>query len=98
MSHKTAVIIFRIEDLNLETDLEVPLNISAHELILALDEAFSLGIDPLDMRSCYLKCRYPLALLRGNRTLADFGIRNASVISFDGQADRDICLSFGRRK
>ena len=64
-------------------DLEVPLDISAHELIMALDQVFSLGMDPMDMRSCYLKAKYPLALLRGSRTLEDFGIRNASIITFD---------------
>ena len=63
-------------------DLEIPLNISANELVIALNTAYELGIDTSDIKSCYLKAERPIVLLKGNKTLAEFGIRNGSVINF----------------
>ena len=85
MFHKTAVIIFNIAGGNFTADLEIPLEISAHELVLALNEAFALGIDTLDTRNCYLKASNPPALLKGSRTLAEFGVRNGTVITHEIQ-------------
>ena len=34
-------------------------------------------------------CEYPIAFLKGNRTLADFGIRNGSSIIFRGIVKMD---------
>ena len=31
---------------------------------------------------CYLKSENPIALLRGNKTLAEYGIRNGTLINF----------------
>lgn len=83
MSARSAIIIFRIKNTRLAADLEVPLDISAHELVLALNEAFDLGIDTSDARNCFMKASYPTALLQGSRSLAGFGIRTGSVISHE---------------
>ena len=80
MSHKSAIIIFFIKHKGLTADLEIPLDISAHELVLALNEAYALGIDTSDMRNCFLKAKHPLALLKGSASLKDLGIRNGSMI------------------
>lgn len=77
-----AIVIFRIEQRNFEADLEVPLDISANELVLALNTAYKLGIDISDVKNCYLKAENPIALLKGNKLLSDFGVRNATVINF----------------
>lgn len=77
-----AIVIFRIERRNFEADLEVPLDISANELVLALNTAYRLGIDISDVKNCYLKVENPIALLKGNKLLSDFGVRNATVINF----------------
>ncbi len=77
-----AIVIFRIERRNFEADLEVPLDISANELVLALNTAYRLGIDISDVKNCYLKAENPIALLKGNKLLSDFGVRNATVINF----------------
>lgn len=77
-----AIVIFRIERRNFEADLEVPLDISANELVLALNTAYKLGIDISDVKNCYLKAENPIALLKGNKLLSDFGVRNATVINF----------------
>lgn len=64
-------------------DLEVPLNITAIELIQALNSAYSLGVSQDNLAESYLKCENPIALLRGNKTLEEMGIHNGSKISFE---------------
>lgn len=77
-----AVIIFYIKKRNFKTDLEVPLNITANDLVLALNKAYDLGIDTSNVLNCYLKAENPIALLRGNRTLGGYGLRNGSILNF----------------
>lgn len=78
----TAIIVFNIIKRKFTVDLEVPLDISANELVIALNTAYELGIDTTDIKNCYLKAENPIALLKGNKTLAEFGIRNGSVINY----------------
>ncbi len=78
----SAIIIFKILKRNYETDLEVPLDISANDLFYALNSAFDLGIDTSNIKNCYLKAERPIALLKGNKLLSDFGVRNGTVINF----------------
>lgn len=82
MNQETATVIFNIMRENYTTDLEIPLNISANELVLALNTAYGLGIDTTDIKNCYLKSENPIALLKGNKTLAEFGLRNGSIINY----------------
>ena len=82
MNNEKATVIFIIETTNTTVDLELPLNISANELVLALNSAYALGIDTSDIKKCYLKAENPIALLRGNKTLAEYGIRNGSIIHY----------------
>lgn len=77
-----AIVIFRIHKSNLETDLEIPLDITANDLVNALNSAYELGIDTSDMKHCYLKAENPIALLKGNRMLSEFGVRNGTIINF----------------
>lgn len=77
-----AIIIFNITKRNFSVDLEVPLDISANDLVIALNSAYDLGIDTSDVKNCYLKAENPIALLKGNKLLSDYGIRNATVINF----------------
>lgn len=82
MDKETAIIILNIIKRNFTVDLEVPLDISANDLVNALNTAYELGIDTSDIKNCYLKAENPIALLKGNKTLAAFGLRNGSVINF----------------
>ena len=82
MDKETAIIIFNIPGRNFTADLEIPLNISANDLVNALNTAYGLRIDTSNIKNCYLKAENPIALLRGNKTLAEFGLRNGSVINF----------------
>lgn len=77
-----AIVIFKIIKRNFEVDLEIPLDISANELVNALNSAYDLGIDVSDVKNCYLKSENPIALLKGNKLLSDFGVRNGTVIIF----------------
>lgn len=80
--YNKAIIIFNITKRNFSVDLEIPLDISANDLVIALNSAYDLGIDTSDVKNCYLKAENPIALLKGNKLLSDYGIRNATVINF----------------
>lgn len=82
MAKETAVIILNLQKQNQQIDLEIPLFITANELVVALNKAYDLGIDITDIKNCYLKMERPIALLKGNKTLAEFGMRNGSVINY----------------
>lgn len=82
MSNDTAVVVFRITKRNDSVDLELPLSISANDLVMSLNTAYDLGIDTSDVQQCYLKAENPIALLKGNKLLSEFGIRNGSVIYY----------------
>ena len=77
-----AIIIFRMYKRNVEVDLEIPLDITANELVNALNTAYELGIDTSNVKNCYLKAENPIALLKGNRLLTEYGVRNGTVINF----------------
>lgn len=82
MNNESAIVILNITKRNFTADLEIPLEISANELVIALNTAFELGIDTSNIKNCYLKAENPIALLKGNKTLAEFGIRNGSIINY----------------
>ena len=78
----SVVVIFKNVEKNINVDLEVPLYITARELVIGLNEAYELDIYIKDIQKCYLKVDNPVMLLRGNMLLRDAGIRNGSVISY----------------
>lgn len=80
-----AVIIFRIPGRKEEHDVEIPLDISANDLVAALNSAYQLGIDTTDVKNCYLKAEAPVALLKGKKLLSEFGVVNGTKITCDEQ-------------
>lgn len=82
MDKDRAVIIFKRDKEKLYVDIEVPLNITANELVLGLNEAYELKIDTSNIKKCYLKAENPFVLLKGNRLLSDFGIHNGTIINY----------------
>ena len=82
MSKGTAIIVLNLTKKNITADIEVPLNISANEFVVALNSAYDLGIDTTNIKNCYLKAENPIALLRVNKSLMEFGLRNGSVINY----------------
>jgi uncharacterized ubiquitin-like protein YukD len=75
------VIVLRIHGRDFETDLDIPLDITANELLVGINEAYRLGIDTSNAANCYLRAENPIALLRGSKTLLEYGIRNGTVIN-----------------
>ena len=82
MAKESAIIIFRNKKGNTEVDIETPLDITANEFVIAINAAYDLGIDITDIKQCYLKAENPIALLKGNRKLADFGVRNGTIVYY----------------
>lgn len=82
MRRETAIVVLNITKRNIVKDIEIPLYITANELVIALNKAYNLNIDNSNAKKCYLKAEKPIVLLRGNKTLAEFGIRNGTVIYF----------------
>lgn len=82
MTSDRAIVILNIVKKNICVDLEIPLNISANDLVIAINDGYDLGIDTSDVKKCYLKTEKPIALLKGNKTLAEFGIRNGTEIYY----------------
>ena len=78
----TVVIIFNNLKKKETVDLEVPIDITANELVLALNTAYNLGIDVTNQKKCYLKAENPFALLKGNKLLSEYGVRNGTVINY----------------
>lgn len=67
---------------NTRADLSIPLTISPEELFMALNEAFMLTNGKPNANDIYLQAEYPDALLRGNRALSTFGVRDGTIIHF----------------
>lgn len=82
MNNETAIVVFNMTKRNIVKDIELPLFITANELVAALNEAYDLKIDISNVKNCFLKAEKPIALLKGNKTLAEFGVRNGTVIYF----------------
>lgn len=81
MTKEKAVVILNIPYKSIRQDIEIPLDITANELLVALDHAYKLGIDTENVMNCYVKTENPIALIKGNRTFAEYGVRNGTVIN-----------------
>lgn len=82
MNRDVAIVVFNVVKRQFTIDLEIPLNITANELVIALNTAYELGIDTTNVKNCFLKAENPIALLKGNKLLSEFGVRNGTVINF----------------
>lgn len=83
MNKENVVIIFRARKKKIVTELEIPIGISATELVMGLNEAYDLGIDISNIRECYLISYNPIALIKGDKTIKEFGIRDGSTVLFN---------------
>lgn len=80
MEKSTIVMTVKNKAKNREEDIEAPVSITANDLLIALNTAYDLNIDTNDVLNCYLKSENPIALLKGNRTLEEFGLHDGTVI------------------
>ncbi|MBC8060468.1 MAG: hypothetical protein H7Y18_07365 [Clostridiaceae bacterium] len=75
------VAILYIHKSDKKIDVEIPLDITVKDLVVALNQAFNLGVDVSNITECYLKTENPIALLKGNTKLRDYKLRNGTVIN-----------------
>lgn len=64
-------------------DIEVPLQITANELLYSLNQGLHLGIDLNDITQCYLTSENPIALLKGDVLLEEYGVHEGTKICFN---------------
>lgn len=74
------ILSFYDKELGVEQDIEVAADLTASELLTALNSGFGLGLALDELQNCYIKSENPIALLRGSRTLREYGIRTGSRI------------------
>lgn len=80
--NEKAIVEFINKNDNRKTELEIPINITANDLIIALNKAFNLEMDIDNIFNCYLVAENPIAFLHGNKDLSEYGIRNGTKIIF----------------
>lgn len=78
----TAIVMFKNMTNGMSAEIEIPLNITANDLAFALNDAFVLEMDTDNIFQCYLIAENPIAFLRGNKTLEEYGMHNGSVIIY----------------
>lgn len=61
-------------------ELEIPLDITVLELIQAINTIYSLGVKPDNIYNYCLKADNPKALLRGEKTLREYGLRDGTEL------------------
>ncbi|MGN0630781.1 MAG: EsaB/YukD family protein, partial [Ruminococcus sp.] len=76
-----AVMTVRVFASKTEHDIEVPLDITAYELFIALNEAFGLEYDTSVKEECFLRTESPIAFLTGDRILSEYHLRDGTVIN-----------------
>lgn len=78
----TAIVRFQNIKKHQLVDLEIPLDISADDLVYALNEAYSLGIKQGTASAGFLVCEQPTVLIRGKYSLRELGVRDGSLLRF----------------
>lgn len=81
MNRQKAIVEIRIHARGITEDIEIPLNISANELLAALNNIYDLKLDLDNMSNCYIKTENPIALMKGSRSLEKYGVRNGTIIN-----------------
>lgn len=64
-------------------DIEVPLGITANELLHSLNKGLNLGLNLADLSQCYLTTENPIVLLKGDVLLEQFNIHDGTRICFN---------------
>ena len=74
------IVIFKRRATDSGIDIEIPTDITAAELIYGLNQGLHLGMNIDDPIHAYMRSENPIALIRGDVTIEELGIRNGSVI------------------
>lgn len=63
-----------------DCDIEVPVHITANDLVIALNTGFRLGIDTENVLDAYLRTENPIALIKGEKTITELGLYDGTII------------------
>lgn len=81
MDNERIIVILHIHKKGEKHDVDIPIDITVNELIIGLNEGFQLGMDVSDLSKCYLKTENPIAFLKGNKSITEYGLRNGTTIN-----------------
>lgn len=76
-----AIVYLYVHGRNEKYELDIPLDITVYELLVGLNEAYNFKMNTADISSCFLRTENPIALIRGNRMLSEYGLRNGTIIN-----------------
>ena len=65
------------------SDLQLPMNLSGNDLVVALATAYKLPINVNNPEELYLRTEDPISLIEGDATLEQLGLSNGTRIYFD---------------
>ena len=74
------VIVMNVPSRKIREDIEIPVDITVNELIRSVIQIYGLGMDQDNIFNYYLKADNPKALLKGDTTIAEYGLRNGTEI------------------
>lgn len=77
---ETIMMVLERTKTNESFDIEVPLDITAEELLNGLNSGLKLGLDLNDPTQDYILSENPIALLKGDTILKDFNLHNGTVL------------------
>ena len=80
MNREKIIVLFANENTGEEFDIEIPLDITANELIYGLNKGLNLGIKMNEPTECFFRAENPIALLRGDTRLEDYNLHQGSKI------------------
>lgn len=81
MNNERITAILHIHKKSLKCDVDIPLDITVNDLIIGINEGFQLGMNVSDLSKCYLKTENPIAFLKGNKCISEYGLRNGTIIN-----------------
>lgn len=82
---ETAIIEFINMEKQYRRELEIPLDVSANDIVTAIGEVFQLSLPKDNENRGYLIAENPIAFLHGTRTLREYGIHNGSFLIYQGE-------------
>jgi len=78
---KRAVVMLNLIARNEVFEIDVPLDLSASELMGGLNKAYKLNMTADEVADCYVKAENPVVLMHGKKTLEEYGIVTGSVLN-----------------
>lgn len=74
-------VIINFSDNRPSEDLDIPLDISAVDFLIALNMAYQLNYDLSRINEYSLRGENPICLIKGSRSLRSYGVMNGTKIS-----------------